>query len=235
MVGSNSMSFGTLTDTSRTSSEKIVVCVHGLAGYQHAHMFYNAARFFAKKGIATFRFDLYSGNPRGRLLRHSTLRTHAQDLNRVIAYLKRKYKQIYLVGHSFGGLTIFLADTSLANAIILWDPSHSEVSRPGFKKIKFNKGLQAYIFKWGIEFLIGRRMHREIMMFPDCYELIARISVPLKIISADGILTRTNKEYFKHANEPKKFVLIPKADHNFTTWGTLELLFKETLQWVRKY
>ena len=39
----------------------MIIFVHGFTGHQNEHIYYNAARFFPRKGFATFRFDLYPG------------------------------------------------------------------------------------------------------------------------------------------------------------------------------
>ncbi len=40
-------------------SAPLVVFVHGLTGNMNEHLFFNGARWFEKKGFATFRFNLY--------------------------------------------------------------------------------------------------------------------------------------------------------------------------------
>lgn len=232
----NHIIYGTLNTSAKKKTKKLIIFVPGLGGSQHSHMFYNAARFFTQKGIATYRMDLYSGGEKARILHKTTLKMHAQDISRAVQYFKKKYKYVYLVGHSLGGLAILQADISGISGIVLWDPSHKSVVAPYWKKQKYNRSLKACLATWGMTFLLGKRMRNEVIEKMDSNDRIADVHVPLKIISAGkGVLKNSNKEYFKYANEPKKLVTLVQADHNFTAWGVLDDLFKETLVWIQKY
>ena len=92
----------------RDKGTTLVIFVHGLAGNVHQALFYNASRFFANKGYATFCFDLYSGEEKGRLLSECSIETHAADVTTVLKHFCSKYDKIYLVGHSLGGPSILL-------------------------------------------------------------------------------------------------------------------------------
>src|SRR3989344_7499805 len=104
----NHIVYGTLT-TPKKKAGKLVIFVHGLTGHKNEHIFYNAARVFLTKRVATFRFDMYPGEKKARTLLNSAHSTHAKDLDTVIAYFAKTFEKIYVVGHSFGGPTILLA------------------------------------------------------------------------------------------------------------------------------
>src|SRR3989344_6063085 len=148
--------YGTL-NTARRKAKALVVFVHGLTGYQNEHQFYNAARFFPQREFDVFRFDLYSDEKGGRVLTKSTLRTHAADVNTTLQHFRKSYNKIHVVEHSLGGLTILLSDTTLIDSIVLWDPAHN-LHDSLTKSLKFSKPLRTYILRWGVEFLLEKRM-----------------------------------------------------------------------------
>lgn len=228
--------YGTL-NIAKKKNGRLVVFVHGLAGHQNEHQFYNAARFFPARGYDTFRFDLYSGLKNGRTLTASSLSMHARDLNTVIAHFKNTYRRIGVVGHSLGGPTILLADPDNRDAMVLWDPSHDMSDRPA-EALVWHRAIGAYVLRWGVEFLIGRRMRNEKAAFDGkkANRLISGFHVPVKIITAGkGVLKDAGKEYYQHANKPKALVSISGAGHTFDEEGVEEQLFRETLRWFKKY
>jgi len=226
--------YGTLNTPTKASS-KLIIFVHGLTGDQDEHIFYNAAKFFPKKEFVTFRFDLYSGEKKGRSLSKTTIKIHAKDLDKVVDYFRNKFKKIFVVGHSMGGPTILLSKTKEMNGIILWDPSY-DLAKDLARICKYNKCLNVYILNWGTEFIIGKRMYNEWRSFPDPRVLLQEIKAPIKIICAGkNFLVSGGRQYFKHANSPKAFIVIKNAGHTFDEVGAEEKLFSETLEWVKKY
>lgn len=229
--------YGTL-NTPTKQANAVVVFVHGLTGHQNEHYYYNAARFFPKKGFATYRFDLYSGEKGGRALSDCSVRTHASDLSLVLDRLKSKYKYIHVVGHSLGGPTIVLADISAVSSVILWDPSDmlglADITEGQERSLKRNKISGHYIVDWGTEYILGKEMAQEFKELRPA-TLAGTINKPIKVIAAEKGNPRGSKEYFKNANEPKELVVIKRAGHTFNEGDTEQQLFIETLAWVKKW
>jgi pimeloyl-ACP methyl ester carboxylesterase len=85
----------------------VIVFVHGLCCDMDEHIFYNGARWFERRGYATFRFNLYDWQPGTRKLKDCTIKTQADDLDLVVRYLRKNgAKTVHVVGHSYGGPTI---------------------------------------------------------------------------------------------------------------------------------
>lgn len=225
--------YGTLT-YHRKKSNKLIVFVHGLTGSQYEHNFFNAAKFFPKRKIDIFRFDLYSDEKKGRRLIETSIKIHSKDFEQVLAHFSKKYKKIYVIGHSLGGPTILFAKPNHINAIVLWDPS---INLKGLKMTKWNREARAFIFYgWSINFLLGREMIEDFKLTGQYEKIASKLNVPLKIICAgDNFLSREWKRAIKLFNSPKELVNIKGADHGFNQKGKEEELFKETLKWIRKY
>lgn len=228
---------GILTLASKKAVGKLVIFVHGLTGFKNEHIFYNGAAFFAKKGFDVFRFDLYPGGKGSRKLSRSTLKTHALDLNRVVKHFG-KYKKIFIVGHSLGGLTVLFADLKNISGIVLWDPScNLKNELLGLADYcRYNKALKAFIMNWGVEVVIGREMYEEWKHVPHPKDLMRGINVPVEIINAGkGVLKKAGREYFKWAKRPKKLLVINNAGHTFDEEGAEKKLLEGTLDWIRRF
>ena len=225
--------YGTLS--SKKKSKKLIILVHGLLGNKNEHIFYNGTKFFIKNGFDTFRFDLYNGRKGGRKLKECTLEIHSQDTSIVVNYFKRKYDKIFLVGHSYGGLTVMKSDLSSISGIILWDAA-STTNTEWASAMEYVENLDAYLLSWGMDYIIGKHMFNESQKLPHPKELMSKINVPIKIICAqNSTLLKDGKIYYKYAKNPKEFTIIKNARHNFNEEGSEELLFKETLNFMKKY
>lgn len=226
--------YGTLT-TPQKRTDVLLIFVHGFTGHQNEHLFYNGARFFAKHDIATFRFDLYTGEKGGRTLTDCGISTHANDLNKVIKFFRKKFQKIFVIGHSLGGLVILLSETNTVDGVVLWDSSCTLKGKER-KDFKYSKLLDLYLVRWGAEFLMGKKMYDEWKEVPVPRVAIAKINKPIKVIVAGkGALIKAGQEYFKYAKEPKEFAIVNEAGHNFNEGNTATKLFIETLSFIKKY
>ena len=223
--------YGTLRST---KSKTLVIFVHGLTGHKNEHHFFNGARFFTKHNIDTFRFDLYSGEKDGRIMTDCGISTHVDDLNTVVKSFRKKYKTIFVVGHSLGGITVLAADAKPIDGIILWDASHNK-DWGNMSDTIFDKHRNAYILNWGPQYLIGKKMNDEWINFPKPSIVAKEIEKPLCVIVAgNGELVKAGKEYFKFADVEKMFSVIKGAGHTFDEDGAEEKLFEETWKFVKK-
>jgi len=221
-------------------SRPLFITVHGLPGDFREGFHEHAARWFAEKGYASFRFNLYSYEKDARQLKDCTLKTHAADLDAVVRYFrKRGVKKIFVAGHSYGCPAILLSQKQDFDAVALWDPSFnisftrtSYDSPPG----KYIKALNGYFMRWGVGVIIGKQMAKEAdtLAWPD---LSKNFRAPLKIIVAgNGVLLRGAKLYFKKAQKPKEFAIIKGATHYFDDRkGMQERVFRLSEQWFRKF
>lgn len=211
----------------------LVIFVHGFTGDRNEHQFFNGARFLEKHGFSSFRFNLYDWRKDARKLEECTLSLHGQDLDIVIEHFRKEgVKKIFVIGHSFGGLTILLSKKMDFDAVVLWDPSDAPAT---VTKSKYVKELGRYYVTYDTSygFTIGKEMYEENKILRP-FELIKKLHVPVKVIIAGaGILVGGGKKYFQHANEPKALAIIPKATHCFDEDGAEEKLFEETLEWFK--
>lgn len=220
--------------TPKEKPDKLVIFVHGFTGNCNEHIFFNGAKYLRGEGIANFRFDLYNWQKGGRTFTDCDIQTHVDDLKTVVEYFKNKFKKIYLIGHSLGGIVVLQAGLDV-DGIVLWDPSHA-ASFIGEDDYEYNEGLGAYLLKWGVVFVVGKKMHDDKLQYTAPEILMAGIKCPIKIICAgNGVLKEGGKNYYSLAKEPKELVIIEGAGHTFDEDGVEEKLFAETAEWVDRF
>ncbi len=213
---------------------KLVIFVHGFTGQPNEHIFFNGSKFITTKGFDTFRFSLYAGNSKNtRHFNETSITKHGEDINTIIKFFKKKYKKIFLVGHSYGGTSLMFTDQSKIDGYVFWDASFI-IKKSPLGDMVFNENIDKYITDFGIEILVGKKFVEELNNFPDCGDLIKKIQKPVLFITAgkNGNLNPGMK-YFKNANNPKKIINIKNADHNFNSWKDEEELLKQTYLWLK--
>lgn len=224
--------YGTL-NAPDNSSDKLVIFIHGFTGNSNEHIFFNGAKELNKNNIASFRFDLYSWEEGARHMPDCDIKTHVDDLTTVFDHFKDKYRKIYLIGHSLGGIVV-LESALPASAYILWDPSYASTYMEA-NDYKYVKELDAYTLDWGVVYVIGKKMREDDWTQTSSEELMSMVKCPVKIINAEkGVLTEGGQNYFKFAKEPKSYAIIKNAGHTFDEEGTEEELFKETIDWIKR-
>ncbi len=224
----------TITGRLRGSlKQPLVIFVHGLTGNMDEHIFYNGARYFEQHGISSFRFNLYDWTKGTRKLDTSTLAIHAADLDFNVKYFrKRGVKNIFVVGHSYGGPTIMKSKDKDFQGVVFWDPSF--LTPKYFPESTWLKGASAYLCRWAYSILLSRKYVEEARS-TNTLALIQTLNVPIKIICAGkGVLVKTSKKYFSVLKEPKELTVLKNATHCFDEDGMEEKLFSETLAWIQK-
>ncbi|HUC96587.1 MAG TPA: alpha/beta fold hydrolase [Candidatus Saccharimonadales bacterium] len=219
----------------------LVVMVHGRPGSGNELLPYLAARFLYEKGYSSLRLFMYDFEPNTRNLLDCTLDTHVDDFDAVISELrKRKIPKIFAVGHSYGGITILRSRAKLDGAV-LWDPTHGLVFRePHDENKKYPEKTigNMVIGTAGPGYINGSVAANKLdEQMGDTTRWAADKGYPLKIIAAGkGVMTHLGKKYFEAADEPKEYVVIDEAHHQFEDSDAVVFrLFEETLGWIDKY
>lgn len=224
-------------NTCKKSNQTVAVLVHGLTGDPFSHTFYTAARTFPHQGVDVFRFALYWYENGCRTLKDCTLDTHVVDLERVLKYVRKKYKTVYVVGHSLGSPTILGACIELYDGVVLWDPSYLQDGiRHNLQPVTV-QGKKYLLDTEHISYLLHPKLVEQWEWFngKNELELLTSLEKPLKIIAAKkGILVPGAKKYFQAAQEPKSLVIVPGASHCFDEADTADLLLNETLSWITR-
>jgi len=224
----NHLIHGTLDSAAKT--DKLIIFAHGLTGNQYEHHYQNAPAFFNPKGYDTFRFDFYSSAEKGRQISECSALIHTQDLETVINHFQNEYKDLYLIGHSFGCFVIMNADTSRIHKIIYWDPTKGMRSLKE-KNITYNKQTGLYTLHRGLETQLGQQMI-------DDWKAASNISANFNKLTPNSYFIFAGayniysawKPYLDSSNYPVK--VIPGATHVFVEEGVAEKLYHQTLEFL---
>lgn len=110
------------------STDKLVVFLHGLTDvYQNSYLIKRSIELFLEKGYSVFAYNQYSdeekdGKKPRALYEEVTLLRHKEDSEDVFNFFKDQHKNIFLIGHSFGGLTLNRANIKCQSQAF-WDPT----------------------------------------------------------------------------------------------------------------
>lgn len=214
-------------------TDRAVIIAHGLTGHANAATYFVASRLFLLAGYDVFRPSFYDMQPDARKLTECTLQTHAADLLQVCEDVRPRYEKIFVVGHSYGGLTILLARPPAA-AYSLWDPSF--VPFPSFWQTDAEKvaDLPYYKLNWGPDNLVGQAMYDEAKALTPAISaaLAAQVTVPSQVVLAEESIERAAPmALFDALTCEKSCQTVPGSDHNFWRGDTLEDLLYRTRVW----
>lgn len=227
--------YGTLT-RAPMDTDKAILIAHGLTGHKGEHMHMEAKRFFSNNGYDVIRFNFYDGADDARNLEECTLALHAQDLNQVCDHFRPSYKKLFVAGHSYGGLTLVIANPT-ATALSFWDSSFTPYK--GFMERESRKlnGTPYYTIGWGTSVLLGAAMVEEAKrMDEEAFTYAQKITTPSQVILAgDNSENPTRTILYESLTCPKDFEDIDRADHTFSKGDTLYTLLKRTLAWFEQF
>lgn len=223
-----------MNQASLQRSKRLIVLSHGLTGRPREFIHVMAKRAFNAAGYDVARVAYYSGEENARTLRECTLEIQAKDLNTTLDHFRAHYPEIFIAGHSYGGLTLLIANPK-ATAVSFWDSTWT----PGWtEEVASIPELNSFAFNNGQESLIGRAMFDEALEYAahPPLELAKQFKAPAQVILAgqDAKPGRGRIELFNALSGVKELQIVKDADHQFTEGSSVEELIEHTLAWFRK-
>lgn len=105
-----------LLRTPEKHTEKIVILAHGFSSHKNKTKYVRFADDFAKKGIATLRFDFFAHGESEGAYEDISISEGANDILKAIELAKTKgFSKIGLIGVSFGGISSAIAASKTAD------------------------------------------------------------------------------------------------------------------------
>jgi dipeptidyl aminopeptidase/acylaminoacyl peptidase len=222
-----------------------VVFFHGFTGDRmESHwLFVKCSRALAETGIASLRFDFYgSGESEGQF-REVTLQGEVSDASTAVEFLRRQpgidTKRIGLLGLSMGGaIAARITERVKARALVLW----AALARPAELRALAERTTKPIPGANGLREYSGHEVSSQFLdniEKVDPLKTIARFRRPTLIIhpEKDEFLSLSHPEdYFQAAGAAiKEKVIIPGADHTFTSVAWEREVIARTVGWFRRH
>lgn len=208
-------------------SDTCIIMCHGIKGEKtEKGNFLLLEDMLDKANIASIRFDFRAHNESEGEFVDLTIKSEVSDVENVIEFaLQREYKNIILLGASFGGGVISMVDFQKypqVSSLILWYPSTRYETASMFTQEQFEEGervgfietwnsAKTKSYKFGREFLRERRTLQPWKHLVNC-------NLPKIFIHGDN--DKTTKIYDNSISVSQEspnstMVIIPNVDHCF--------------------
>lgn len=223
--------YATLT---KTGSRHVVIHMHGFTHNRFGYLEILSGEYAAARGYDHLRFSFYETGRNARRLSRITLHQHLEDFEDVVASLADTYDEIFISGHSFGGLIALLACPPQVKAVSLWDPSFDVTYFWGVSKaLRCRPDEGICTIDYGRVFVISESLVQQVAQYPHerCIQEARRFASPAQLI----IPSRSIFDASPHAHPqdyadafPEGSVLtqIPDSDHIFSRQGNRDALFQ---------
>ncbi len=217
-------------------NKKAIIFCHGLGQNMYDYHFQVAKSFFPEKGYDVIRFDFYTGEEGGRNIKDCTVAVHGKDFDVVLGGFEASYDKIYAVGHSYGGLTLLVANNSKTSAVSLWDSTYDTADWKDFWM--HIKEFDMYSFKGDpLNSLVGKDLYEENLIFQgeNIDRIVSKFIAPAQVVAAGENLEHvieTRERLYKNIGSPsKEYCLIEGADHCFNKGNVVFDLLENTYKW----
>ncbi len=218
----------------RAPGKRLVILCHGFTGTktESGRLFVQTARALSKAGLNALRFDFAGSGDSSGDFNQMTPNTQIRDALDVLAWGRRRYAKIALLGLSFGGATSICAAYQAKprpDALLTW----SSVPDLGWWRSTPPKGEEPAS---GNPMIPGKRFYtdRPKIDVPVAY---VALDIPRMQIQGDHDLPEFRERFEAYCPKGDPLVrhlVIPGADHVFTTWEHRRRVIAESARWLKK-
>jgi esterase/lipase len=237
---------GILTIPGKKSKTAILVC-HGFTSHMQRNYHSELSKKIAESGYASLRFDFTGNGESEGEFSEGTASQEIKDISSAIDFLETKgYNNFGVEGHSMGGGVVIGAgaEDKRIKAICSISPSiryHTTLSikRYGIQNLVKLQTVGYFIFKKenGREFKITKDFVRD-KKLNNFLKRIGGVNVPILIIHGTNDVTvkiDEGKDLFEKAKNPKEFLAIGGADHNFTDYNHRQVMINSAVTFFKRH
>ncbi len=219
------------------ATKPAVVVVHGYA--RHAND-YQLKRFaqLTETQFCTYRFNLYDGRENARHAHDCTFATHALDIAGMLEMVKSQHEKIFMLGHSFGGPSIMVANPEGVAAVSLWDPSYNIFQAQKDFASRYEDAGEYYLLQAGFSCTMSKRMYDAGSQFTQakCAALSADAKFPVQVVLAGAGYYADKGESFDTLNtHGHRRDVVPDADHSFWDGNTADIATLHSVSWFNQW
>lgn len=222
-----------------------VIFFHGFTGDRmESHwIFIKCARALAREGIASLRFDFCgSGESEGTFL-EATLQSEIADARAAVGFIQRQKgidpARLGLCGLSLGGcVAACVSPAARAKALVIWSAvAHPAILQELSEKLGKPSPGNADDFEYDAREISARFLKDAAKVDP--LSAIRRFVNPTLIIhpGKDETVPQSHAADFLQASgaATKEKVIIPGADHTFTSIAWESAVIGLSVEWFRRY
>jgi hypothetical protein len=218
----------------RAPGKRLVILCHGFTGNkaESGRLFVQTARALQKAGINALRFDFMGSGDSSGDFDEMTPNTQIQDALDVLSLARRRYKKIVFLGISFGGATAICAAHQARirpDALLTWSSvpslrwwnSTPPIGAKSAGKNPLNVGKRFWVDRPKVD-------------VPEAY---VALDIPRFQIQGDNDLPEFRERFAAYCpkNNPLvRHLIVPGADHVFTTWEHRRRVIAESVRWLKK-
>ena len=222
-----------------------VIFFHGFTGDRmESHwIFIKCARALAHEGIASLRFDFYGSGESEGTFHEATLQGEIADARAAVRFMQRQVgidpARLGHCGLSLGGcVAACVVGAAKAKALVLWSAvAHPAILQQLSKKLGKPSANHPGDFEYDAREISARFLKDAAKVDP--LNAVRRFRKPTLIIhpGKDDAVPRTHAHDFLQASAAriKQKVIIPGADHTFTSIAWESEVIGLTLDWFRRY
>lgn len=215
-------------------SRDILIIGHGVTGNKDRPFVVALAEAVAKEGMAVLRFSFSGNGSSGGDFRDCTISKEVEDLKAVVTAAVNNGFRVTYAGHSMGGAVGVLAassDDRIKHLISL----AGMVNTKNFYDREFGEEKPDEGCMWEEQSCPLSSTYRD-----DMYQIgsvaakASEVKVPWLLIHGDAddvVPIEDSREIFNLANEPKKIIEIPGANHVFSE-AALEPMSEVVIDWI---
>ena len=212
--------------------------VHGMTRDMNDYVIKYGADFFARD-YDVYRFNLYGGQDGARDILECTLADHADDINAVLTHFAGSYDKAFVIGHSYGGPSVMLANPKNITAVSLWEPTFDLKKWQDEYKNVFHEKDDSFVVGAGVYTLIGKPLYASARKLDDaaCSKLAKEFTCPVQVVlGGESVLANMPHSYHSfNRHKGSHQVVIPNAGHCFTEGKTADILLEKTQAWFATF